>query len=237
MTTLMKSQKADIVRLGVELQYRRCRVWEHPLFGGVKKSAHIKNSKHLTARAIDVNREHLGQRAEDNFFDVLSGELYNRRFGRIWNRGPGDHQYHLHAETIVSLSENYLGRVNRKRSIQLPRLKVDGILGPGTMVGLQRWIGTPMTGAISERGSTFTKALQAYLNTETRGGLVIDGIWGEKTTRSLQGVLGTPVDGVISGQSSRNQFPIRGFQMRSSATGSTMIANLQNRLNTKGHIA
>lgn len=234
---VMKSQKADIVRLGVELQYRRNRVREHPLFGGVHPTAHISNSKHKLGRAIDVNRESLGQAEENRFFDMLAGELWNRKFGRIWNRGPGDHQFHLHAETIVSLSENYPGRVRRKGNLQIERVAVDGILGPTTMRVWQHWLGTPVTGKISEKNSTFTKALQAYINTETRGNLKLDGIWGKKTTSGLQTVLGTPVDGVISNQSSRHPWPIKAYETRAAATGSTMIAEIQNRLNTKGHIA
>lgn len=233
----MKTQKADIVRLGIEMQYRRCKVAEHPSFGGVTPGVHIANSKHALGRAIDVNRGHLGQRAEDDFFDRCSGEMWNRKFGRIWNRGPGDHDRHMHFETIVSLKENYPGRSNPKRRIILPRLKLDGVLGPATVSEFQKWLGTPVTGDFSERGSTMVKALQAYINTELRTNLRIDGRWGPATTRGLQAVLGTPVDGVVSGQSARHDYPIIGARLSRSPSGSTMVREIQRRLNEKGHIA
>lgn len=215
-----KTHKNDVYRLGLEMQARGYTVWEHSKFGGVNPRAHIRNSKHLRDEAIDLNyRPQVpSSRAEDDRFDRLALELVARDFGAIWNRGPGDHTAHLHAETYGNPVQ-YEGRVRLKRPVKWRRLVEDGTLGPQTIMAMQEWLGTPVDGVIS-RPSTMVKALQRYLNTEARRNvLVVDGLLGPKTISELQRYLGTPVTGKYS------------------ARGSTMWREVQRRLNARGHIA
>lgn len=216
---LNKTLKADIVRLGVEMQYRGLTVWEHSRFGGVNPVYHMSNSKHSRDEAIDLNLNPRvpSSAAEDRRFDRLAPELVRRRFGAIWNRGPGDHTSHLHAETWGNPLQ-YRGRYRLKRAISWRKLTVDGTWGPSTTRALQEWLGTPVTGGISQRGSSVIKALQAFLNTELRGSLKIDGTLGPATYRALQRYLGTPVTGKVSRR------------------GSTMVKAMQRRLNSYGSL-
>lgn len=214
---LRKVYKSDIYRLGVEMRYRGYRVGEHPSFGGVHAAYHIANSKHLRGEAIDLNWNiSVPKNAEENRrFDRLALELPRRNFGTIWNRGPGDHDAHLHAETY---GYQYAGRVRLKAPVYWRKVSVNGTWDANTTRALQEWLGTPVTGGISSSGSTVIKALQAFLNTEQRGNLVIDGARGPKTYKALQRYLGTPVTGGMS------------------RTGSTMVYEMQRRLNARGHL-
>lgn len=227
-----KTRTDDIVRLGLELQARGFTVWEHPAFGGVKASAHIPNSKHLRAEAIDANRDPRGRptsHSEDIAFDALSVELAVRGFGVIWNRGnyPGDHATHCHAETAGN-PQQYPGRIRLKSGARQPTARgvdlmgtyvvADGVLGPKTITRLQYWAGTYPDGILDEKGSGFVKALQRYLNTQQRGTLTVDGALGRRTITALQSELGTPVDGVLSPRSAA-------------------VKRLQQRLNARGNIA
>jgi len=92
------------------------------------------------------------------------------------------------------------------------KLTVDGLLGPATIAQLQRVLGTPIDGIISQPTSTMVKALQKFLNSKGAK-LTVDGVWGANTTKALQAYLGTPADGVIS-------------------KPSQMVKALQTRLNT-----
>jgi len=113
-----KIYRSDIVRLGIEMQYRGFKVWEHSAFGGVNPAYHMPKSKHSRDLAIDVNYNPRvpSSWAEDRKFDRLAPELVRRRFGCIWNRGPGDHDHHLHAETWGSPLQ-YPGRYRLKQRI------------------------------------------------------------------------------------------------------------------------
>lgn len=224
MTTLVtgkpQNSKAKLVRLLNELVVRRNRVWEHPQFGGVNPKWHIPNSKHVRGRAGDINRFY-GQRDEDDFFDHLAVELMQRGWGVIWNRGRNDHEWHLHVETIIRKSENYRGRVRRKRSGTYrpnPRLVVDGIPGNKTVTALQRSMGTYVDGDF-EWGGQCAKALQAFLNTELNAKLVVDGKFGRKST--------TAIHSYFNGRGSVvNRGPSKGQWME-----------IQRRLNARGNIA
>lgn len=211
-----KTQKGDIYRLGVEMQHRGLAVWEHSKFNGIK-GRHVRNSKHYRDEAIDLNLLNKGQAAEDRRFDRMAPELVRRRFGVIWNRGPGDHTTHLHGETWGNPLQ-YNGRYRLKRKISWRKLTQDGTWGKNTTRALQEWLGTPVTGGISRRGSTVIKALQAFLNTELRGNLTIDGTIGPATITALQRYLGTPRTGKYSQR------------------GSTMVRAMQTRLNRYGHL-
>lgn len=217
------NDRAKLVRLGRELQLRGCSVNEHPAFPPLHPGAHIANSKHKIARAIDVNRSWAitgaGARAEDDFFDKLAPELMARGFGVIWNRGnyPGDHTHHLHVETITSRSENYPGRVKLKGRRWTANLKVDGIGGPKSIAALQTAMGTYVDGRM-DWGGSLGKALQAFLNTETNAGLVIDGKFGYRSCQALQAYLGFGP--------TKHDYITRGVWRQ-----------LQRRLNAHGHIA
>lgn len=204
-----KTLRADIVRLGIEMQHRGFAVWEHSAFGGVKKGAHMPNSKHGRDLAIDLNYNPRVPTSaeEDRRFDRLAPELVSRDFGVIWNRGRNDHTTHLHAETYGSPMQ-YAGRYRLKAKRSWRRLTVDGSWGAQTTLALQEWLGT----------SNWQKALQAFLNTELRGSLKIDGIFGAKSITALQRYLGTPQTG---GYSSK---------------GSTTVKAMQRRLNSYGHL-
>src|SRR5690625_2203716 len=95
------------------------------------------------------------------------------------------------------------------------KLTVDGKWGPDTTRALQRALGTPVDGIISNQlrnnvttalygntvrfgrgGSPMVRALQRKV------GAKVDGYLGPETVRNLQRYLGTPVDGVISRPSS-----------------------------------
>lgn len=235
---IMKAQKADILRLGHELRLRGFSVYEHPAFGGVNPKWHIRGSKHLDGRALDSGRNPASGAPVSIFertaFDALAPELDRRRFGVIWWRTapgkPQDHRDHLHAETRESNGQQYprrysnsgAARVPTARGVDIhgrPDLVTDGTLGKLTLERTQLWLGTPVTGAFSTRGSTMIRALQAYLNTEQRGSLTLDGTLGPATLRQLQRYLGTPVTGKYSRR------------------GSTMVRELQRRLNARGNIA
>lgn len=213
-----KTTRADVVRLGHELLARGFLVWEHPDFGGVDPKYHIKNSKHNRAEAIDVNVKG-GGRTEDDELDELAVELVGRGFGVIWNRGAGDHEHHLHAETLGN-PDQYAGRVRVKRRDTWPRVKVDGKLGPETITALQLALHTPATGKISAKtSSTVVAALQRYLNTEARAAeLVVDGKLGPKTISALQRYLDTPVTGKITARGSSTV--VEALQHTLNATGS-----------------
>lgn len=241
--TIPKAQKADIARLGTELRLRGFSVYEHPSFGGVNPRWHIPNSKHLDGRALDAGRDPRPgvpiSLHERTAFDALAPELARRRFGVIWWRTapdkPQDHRDHLHAETQESTVQQYPGRYSNSGAARKPtaagvdihgrevgkiggKLHTDGKLGELTVARIQLWLGTPVTGAYSERGSTMVRALQAFLNTEQRGSLTLDGTLGPATIRQLQRHLGTPVDGEL---------------WRSSKA----VRELQRRLNTRGHLS
>lgn len=236
--TIPKAQKADIVRLGHELRLRGFSVYEHPSFGGVNPKWHIRGSKHLDGRALDSGRNPASGAPvsiyERTAFDALAPELDRRRFGVIWWRtAPGkrqDHRDHLHAETRESDAQQYPRRYSNSgaarkptpRGVDIhgrPDLTVDGTLGKLTLERIQLWLGTPVTGAYSKRGSTMVRALQAFLNTEQRGSLTLDGTLGKLTITALQRHLGTPTTGAFSRR------------------GSTMVRELQRRLNARGHLS
>lgn len=189
-----QNNRAKLVRLGLELKQRGCFVGEHPLFGGVAP-VHMKGSKHDTADAIDVNKSWVtwgnAQATEDAFFDLLSVELMARGWGVIWNRGPGDHDKHLHVECIRWVSENYDGRVRLKTRNRpwTANLKVDGKRGPKTISALQTSMGTFVDGKM-DWGGSLGKALQAFLNTELNAGLKIDGKCGRLTQQALSRYFG-----------------------------------------------
>lgn len=216
----LKSNNLDIYNLGVEMIYRGIRPWEHPSFGGVNPRYHIKGSKHLDGRAVDLNVWNAANAVEDKMFDNLNLELIGRLFGTIWNRQrtPGDHERHLHAETLTEDEFRnpskyfYLPRYHTKDKRHLYRynLVVDGTWGRKTTLVLQRWLFVSETGTFDK---PTIKALQAFLNTENRGNLVIDGIYGSKSIRATQSYLGTQITGAYS---SRN---------------SQMVAKMQSRLN------
>lgn len=213
-----KTYKSDIVRLGVEMQYRGLTVWEHSRFGGANPKFHMRNSKHMLDQAIDLNLNPRvpGSWAEDRRFDRLAPELVRRRFGCIWNRGTNDHTHHLHAETWGNPLQ-YAGRYRLKQSITWRKPVADGAWGPATTRALQDWLGQTADGQFSWGGRT-AKALQAFLNTELRGSLKIDGKFGPASIRALQRYLGTPVTGGYSKQ------------------GSTMVKAMQRRLAAYGHL-
>lgn len=225
MTTLVtgspQNSKAKLIRLLYEMQYRRCRVWEHPNFGGVDPKYHIPNSKHNNGRAGDLNR-FFGQREEDDFFDNLAPEIMRRGFGAIWNRrtvSPVDHVYHFHVETIAYKSENYPGRVKLKRGLwrPSPRLVLDGIGGPKTITALQKSMGTYQDGEL-DWGGSLGKALQAFLNTELNSRLVVDGKLGTRSNNALRTYLGA--------SSHRDKGPSK-----------SQWREIQRRLNARGNIA
>lgn len=213
-----KTSYNDIVRLGIEMQYRRLTVWEHPRFGGTNPRYHMPNSKHGKGLAIDLNyNPRVPTSAEENRrFDRLAPELVRRGFGCIWNRGPGDHTSHLHAETWGNPTQ-YGGRYRLKARRYWRKLKVDGTWGASTTRALQEWLGTPVDGKFDWGGSA-AKALQAFLNTELRGNLKIDGKFGKASITALQEYLGTPRTGAYSSR------------------GSTMVIQLQRNLNAYGHL-
>lgn len=215
---MIKTQKGDIVRLGIEMKHRGYAVWEHSGFGGVKRGAHMPNSKHARDEAIDLNfNPRVPTSAEeDRRFDRLAPELVRRFFGVIWNRGPGDHSTHLHAETWGRPLQ-YSGRYRLKRRRTWRKLKADGSWGRLTTLALQEWLGTPADGNF-DWGSNSAKALQAFLNTELRGNLKIDGKFGPASIRALQRYLGTPQTGKYS------------------KSGSTLVKAMQSRLSKYGHL-
>lgn len=216
-----KTHPADVVRLGLEMQARGYKVWEHPDFGGVNPKYHIPNSKHTRGEAIDIN--YLGTyRAEDDRLDQLAVELERRLFGAIWNRGPSDHNRHCHGETIGD-PEQYPGRVRLKRKNIWPLVRVDGRWGTKTTYALQRALQTPATGGMTQDGpSTVIEALQRFLVTEARDddALAVDGILGPKTIEALQRYLGTKPTGKIT----RDGY-------------STVVGALQRQLNATGGLA
>ena len=73
-------------------------------------------------------------------------------------------------------------------------LAVDGIRGPKTNAGIEKWVGTAQDGALS---STDVKALQAKVGT------VQDGVIGPKTTGALQSVVGATQDGIWGPQTTK----------------------------------
>lgn len=218
MKTITKNSLYDIIRLGKEMQYRGFQVWEHSQFGGVNPRYHMPNSKHGRDLAIDLNyNPRVPKNAEeDRRFDRLAPELVRRKFGCIWNRGRGDHDSHLHAETWGSPVQ-YGGRYRLKRRRYWRKLKADGTWGPQTTRALQEWLGTPVDGKF-DWGGRSAKALQAFLNTELRGSLKIDGKFGRNSIKALQRYLGTPQTGAYSDR------------------GSTMVKAMQLRLSAYGHL-
>ncbi|WP_068396699.1 transglycosylase family protein [Kribbia dieselivorans] len=86
------------------------------------------------------------------------------------------------------------------RTYTAGRLVVDGVRGPATNRGIEKWVGTYQNGVL---GTSDIRALQrklgvaqtGYLNTTTvkalqrRVGSSADGIWGPNTTRALQSYL------------------------------------------------
>lgn len=188
------SDRKKLVRLGLELRQRKCFVGEHPLFGGVAP-VHMKGSKHNTGDALDINKSWVTwgkeQASEDAFFDILAPELMARGFGVIWNRGSGDHDKHLHVETIRWKSENYNGRTRLKTRNKpwTANLVVDGKRGPKTISALQTAMGTYVDGKM-DWGGSLGKSLQAFLNTELNAGLVVDGKCGRLTQRALSEYFG-----------------------------------------------
>ena len=90
-------------------------------------------------------------------------------------------------------------------------------------------VGVPAMGALSAVnlfGAPAAKAID----------LMADGYWGSATTSALQEVLGTPVDGIVSSQNEGwrkyNPALTSGWEWvpRETATGSTVIAELQSRI-------
>jgi beta-N-acetylhexosaminidase len=67
-----------------------------------------------------------------------------------------------------------------------PGLAANGILGPATVIALQRWLGVPNSGWLDQ--STI-RALQ------WRVGTIVDGAWGPMSMAALQSYLGTYRDG------------------------------------------
>lgn len=222
---MLKSEKIDVYNIGIEAIHRGIRPWEHPSFGGVNPKYHIANSKHGRGEAVDLNVFNETQATEDKIFDNLNLELIDRQFGTIWNRQkyPGDHEFHLHVESLTPAQYRYpsryfyLPRYNTKNKRHLFHfsLAIDGAWGSGTTKAIQRWLFVPETGNMDSRTA---KALQAFLNTETRGRLVIDGKFGKKSISTLQRYLGTPVTG--------------GYSRR----GSTMVKAMQSRMNKMSHL-
>lgn len=216
MVLYSKTYRSDIVRLGIEMQYRGLTVWEHSAFGGANAKYHMRNSKHMRDLAIDLNyNPRVSSSWEENRrFDRLAPELVRRRFGCIWNRGPGDHTNHLHAETWGNPVQ-MAGRYRLKRSITWRKPVADGAWGRLTTLALQEWLGTPADGKF-DRGGRAAKALQAFLNTELRGNLKIDGIFGPASIRALQRYLGTPQTG---GYSRKSSPMVKAMQRRLAAYG------------------
>jgi hypothetical protein len=204
--TRLKNHPKDIERLGHELVSRGFHVYAHPKFGGVNPTAHDPKGAHYSngGEAIDVGRDKGGPISlhEQLHMDRLAVELDARGFAPIWNRGPNDHQDHLHAET------RYAGRAARTayrltRPRQGHRLTIDGRWGPATWNGVAWALNLPAPRTKSFSGARdVTKALQRMLRTETGSdSLEIDGSLGPATWKALAGVLG-----VQAGQGPRTTF-------------------------------
>lgn len=82
-----------IVDLGQRLRRLGIAPSEHPEFGGVDADAHVANSYHYRAGALDLNAEACGEAAT---FDRIAPLLQKAGFGVIW-RAPG-HYDHLHVD-------------------------------------------------------------------------------------------------------------------------------------------
>jgi beta-N-acetylhexosaminidase len=67
-----------------------------------------------------------------------------------------------------------------------PRLVVDGVLGPRTVIALQVWLGVTATGRLD---TATLRALQARI------GATVDGSWGPRSMAALQSYLGIVRDG------------------------------------------
>ncbi|MFI5840535.1 hypothetical protein ACIA8K_12585 [Catenuloplanes sp. NPDC051500] len=142
-----------------------------------------RDTSHLWHVHISFIRKYAdSQDAMDRVLSILKGESYDD-----WVKGGGKPSTPAPAPAPSG------------------KLAEDGILGAATIKALQKKLGTPETGAVTQGApSPMIKALQRYLNAKVNAKLAIDGYGfyqnGQvyKTVAALQKYLGTPVTGALT---------------------------------------